>query len=114
MKQTGFPAGVRTAVRARADGYCERCGLKRGTETHHRRPRGAGGSKRDDTNVASNALLLCHDCHEDIESERTHAINQGWLVTQNHCPAGIPVYYRGDWVYLDDLGNVRRVQGELA
>lgn len=110
MKQTGFPPGVRAAVRARADSWCERCGLKRGTEHHHRRPRGAGGSKRDDTNVPSNALLLCHDCHQDIESERTEAINQGWLVNQNHSPADIPVRYRGKWVYLDDLGNLQPVQ----
>jgi 5-methylcytosine-specific restriction protein A len=112
-KQTGFSNEVRALVRARADGFCERCGLKRATEFHHRRPRGMGGTNRDDTNTASGCLHLCHDCHTDIESERTAAINQGWLVAQNHPPADIPVYYRGAWVYLDDVGGMQRVQETL-
>lgn len=113
MTSKGFPPAVLNLVRQRADGWCERCGLKRGYEFHHRRPRGMGGSKLADTNMTSNALFLCRDCHADIESERTAAINQGWLVSQNESPADIPVRYRGDWVYLDDLGNMQRVQGTL-
>jgi 5-methylcytosine-specific restriction protein A len=109
----GFSPAVLSAVRQRANGWCERCGLKRGYEFHHRRPRGMGGSKLANTNMTSNALMLCRDCHADIESERTAAINQGWLITQNHSPTDIPVYYRGAWVYLDDLGNLQPVQETL-
>lgn len=111
---SGFPPGVRAAVRARSDAWCERCGRQRGTEYHHRRPRGMGGTNRADSNTASACLHLCADCHRDIESHRDTAINQGWLVTQNHSPADIPVLYRGAaWVYLDDLGNLQRVQETL-
>lgn len=110
---TGFPAAVRGLVRQRADSFCEKCGLSRGYEFHHRRPRGMGGSRLEDTNVASNCLLLCRDCHANIESERAAAVNQGWLVTQTGCPADIPVRYRGAWVYLDDLGNLQPVQETL-
>lgn len=113
MTSKGFPPAVLNLVRERAGGWCERCGLKRGYEFHHRRPRGMGGSRLDDTNVASNALLLDRDCHADIESERAEAINQGWLVTQNHPPIDIPVRYRGAWVYLDDLGGLKRIEQEL-
>jgi 5-methylcytosine-specific restriction protein A len=107
---TGFSAAVRTTIRQRADGWCERCGLQRGRDHHHRRPRGAGGSKRDDTNVASNAGFLCGSCHEWCESHRTDAINEGWLVKQHQTPIDIPVLYRGAWCFLDDLGNLRRVE----
>lgn len=111
---TGFSAAVRTTIRQRADGYCEKCGTRRGIQAHHRRPRGMGGSKLDDTNTASNALLLCGDCHADIESNRDTAINRGWLVPQHHNPADIPVFYRGTWVYLDDLGGLSEVDANAC
>lgn len=104
---TGFSAAVRATIRQRADGWCEKCGVRRGIQAHHRRPRGMGGSKLDDTNTASNALLLCGDCHADIESNRDVAVNHGWLVTQQNNPVDIPVFYRGRTVLLDDLGNLR-------
>lgn len=107
---TGFSAAVRTTIRQRSDGYCEKCGTRRGTQAHHRRPRGMGGSRLEDTNTASNALFLCHHCHLDIESRRDVAINHGWLVAQQNNPADIPVFYRGAWVYLDDLGNLQPIE----
>lgn len=113
MKNTGFTAQVRGVVRQRADSYCERCGLHRGTEHHHRRPRGAGGTKREDTNLPSNAGLLCGDCHRWVESHRTDALNEGWLVRQHHTPADIPVQYRGTPVWLDDFGNLTPVEGVI-
>lgn len=110
---TGFSTKVRSIVRQREDGWCARCGLSRATEFHHRRPRGMGGTQRQETNQPSGCLHLCHDCHSDIELERTEAINNGWLVAQHHPPADIPVKYRGQWVYLDDLGNLQPVQETL-
>lgn len=110
---TGFPATVRTMVRQRAGDLCEKCGIRRGVQVHHRRPRGMGGSQAVDTNIASNALLLCGECHAVVESNRTVAENNGWLVKQNHSPADIPVYYRGAWVYLDDAGGLHQVQNTL-
>jgi 5-methylcytosine-specific restriction protein A len=101
---TGFSRQVRAVVIERAHGYCERCGEKRGTEAHHRRARGAGGTRRPSTNQPSNALWLCAACHRDTESRRTHALANGWLVRQHDEPRDAPVLYRGTRVWLDDLG----------
>jgi 5-methylcytosine-specific restriction protein A len=107
---TGFSAAVRTTIRQRADGYCEVCGRARGAEAHHRRPRGMGGTNREDTNTASAGLFLCRDCHRLIESYRNVAEVLGWLVPQNQPPADIPVMYRGAWVFLDELGNLQPIE----
>jgi 5-methylcytosine-specific restriction protein A len=95
---TGFSAAVRTTIRQRADGYCERCGLQRGTEIHHRRPRGMGGTNRPETNAPSSGGLLCGDCHRWAESHRAAAMNHGWLVpanTTNPQTSPSPHRYRG-------------------
>lgn len=103
---TGFTPTVRGIIVVRADRICEVCGLHLGTDAHHRRPRGMGGTKRVETNQPSAALWVCRDCHQRIEEHRTEALTYGWLVRQTDDPADIPVLYRGTWVYLDDLGNL--------
>jgi 5-methylcytosine-specific restriction protein A len=103
---TGFSSQVRAVVIERAQGYCERCGEKRGSEAHHRRARGAGGTRRPETNRPSNALWLCGGCHRFVESNRSYAYEQGWLVRQHDEPRDVPVSYRNTTVYLDDLGNM--------
>jgi 5-methylcytosine-specific restriction endonuclease McrA len=40
---------------------CEACNKYRGTDVHHIRARGMGGSKHRDT--IDNLMLLCRDCH---------------------------------------------------
>lgn len=100
---------VRTLVRVRANLRCEACIRYLGEDDgqqHHRRPRQIGGSKRPDTNVASNLLLLCLSCHQWTESQRAQAYDIGLLVRQSANPAEVPVLLlRPGWVYLDDLGN---------
>lgn len=103
---TGFPPKVRQIIRERADSYCEYCGLNRGVEIHHRRPRAMGGTNRQSTNEASNGLLLCAECHRWAESNRTEALLLGVLLLQIQSPAKSAVQYRGQFVYLDDLGNL--------
>lgn len=103
---TGFSPTVRAVIHERAQGYCERCGEKRGTEAHHRRPRGIGGTRRASTNKPSAGLWLCGGCHRFVESNRAYAYEQGWLVRQHHEPVDISVLYRGTLVYLDDRGNM--------
>lgn len=103
---TGFAPDVRRLIRLRADGRCERCGLARGVEIHHRRPRGMGGTQQPSTNGAANGLLLCRECHTWVESNRTEALLHGLLVLQIASPAQSAVLYRGSYVYLDDLGNI--------
>jgi 5-methylcytosine-specific restriction enzyme A len=113
MASEGFPARVRNIIHSRSDyagiPTCEvnvQCYLAPATQIHHRRPRGMGGSKRVDTNTASNGLDVCHSCHEYIESHREEALGQGWLLPQHAVNPSIhPVHLRGWTVYLDDDGQ---------
>jgi hypothetical protein len=103
----GFPPAVRAIILERSGGVCEYCGLQRGTEAHHRRPRAMGGTTRDDTNTASNGLWLCNACHRWAESHRTDALLVGVLVLQIQSPRKAAVKYRDyGYMYLDDLGNI--------
>ena len=106
---TGFSPSVRGIVLERCAGLCEVCGRQRMAQIHHRRPRGAGGSKAADTNRASNALAVCSDCHSWIEHNRIKALSNGWLVRQGHSPRMTPVLYggAGGWVFLADDGGLQ-------
>jgi hypothetical protein len=55
-------------------------------EIHHRRPRGMGGSRDPKTNSPANLILLCPDHHAWVESNRTEALEMGFLVPQGHDP----------------------------
>jgi 5-methylcytosine-specific restriction protein A len=106
VSSTGFPLKVRVLIIERAQGMCERCGeAKPGMQVHHRRPRGMGGSRREDTNRASNGLYLCADCHAWVESYRTEARLHGLLLTQSEYPPDRFVQRRGDVVRLTDDGK---------
>ena len=106
---TGFPKAVREQVLNRATQHCEACGqASNAYQWHHRRPRGAGGSKASDTNTSANCLLLCPPCHALIESRREFAIDRGWLVRQGFDPAEVPVIYQCSWAILDADGGVFR------
>ena len=105
---TGFPKRVRELVTKRSQDCCEICGLAKPVHAHHRRPRGAGGSKAPDTNTAANCLWVCLPCHEHAESYRAVALDRGWLVRQGQNPADVPVIYQGNWAVLDDDGFVFR------
>lgn len=107
----GFSPLVRNSAWNRAEGCCERCGdvlpMCCG-QHHHRRPRGAGGSRRPDTNQAANCLLLCGECHAYVESNRTEALASGWLISQHRkgvTPCEVPVQLHDGWFLLDNVGN---------
>lgn len=109
---TGPAPDVVDAVYERAGWSCEVCtdpvADRRGIDhhIHHRRPRGSGGSRRPDTNLPSNLLLLCPGCHADIESNRAIAQAMGWLVVQTADPAEVAVLVQRDrWVYLTTTGE---------
>jgi hypothetical protein len=73
---------------------------------HHRRPRQQGGSRRPDTNLPSNLLLVCPAHHEEIESRRAEAYAVGWLLPQNADPAAVAVLVqRSRFVYLTADGR---------
>jgi hypothetical protein len=113
-KDTGPTRQVRHTVKARAAMCCERCSVPVAAmphEVHHRRPRGAGGSSRPDTNLPSNLVLLCgtstSGCHGFCESERDAAREEGFLVRQGADPALQPVLHaRFGRVLLDAAGGV--------
>jgi len=105
---TGFPKPVRDMIMARSQGHCEICGMAAPEQIHHRRPRGAGGSKADDTNQAANGLAICSPCHAIVESRREFAFDRGWLVRQGHSPVNVPVVFHGSWALLTDDGGVFR------
>ena len=106
---TGFPPKVRKLIHERANGLCEYCGVERGTEIHHRRPRAMGGTNQASTNEASNGLLLCAADHRWAESHRTDALLAGVLLLQIQNPRRSAVKYRGSYLFLDDLGNLLEV-----
>lgn len=106
-RPTGFSLVVRALVRDRAKDFnaewatCEIMATCQGVAAeaaHHRRPRGAGGSRRLETNQAANALATCSRCHEYVESNRDTARRYGWLLLQSETPSEVPVLRRGKWV----------------
>jgi 5-methylcytosine-specific restriction protein A len=106
-KNTGPDAATRQLVYFRDGFTCVSCGTADGPfQVHHRRPRGAGGSSRQDTNSPSNLVLICPACHEDVESFRNDARERGLLLSQTAIPAECPVLWRGRVVLLCDDGTV--------
>lgn len=106
-RNTGPRPDVVEAVYERAQHSCEVCteavGDRRGEDhhLHHRRPRAAGGSRRPDTNSPANLLLLCPECHSQIESHRTISFSMGWLLSQRQEPSKVRVLVQRDrWVFL--------------
>lgn len=106
MTAKGFPLAVREGVAHRSGRICERCGLSEWVELHHRRARGMGSTKRPETNYITNSLGLCGDCHRFVESNRTHSLDMGWLVSQYLDPATIPVLYMRRWALLLPNGTI--------
>jgi 5-methylcytosine-specific restriction enzyme A len=109
---TGFSPEVRDIITDRAGGMvsgtCERCDetLAYGVEIHHRRARGMGSTKRRETNLPANGVAVCPQCHRCIESNRTDALADGWLIRQTVDPSTVPLIYRGRMVLLDNFGGV--------
>lgn len=104
-----IPERSRKAVITRSVNRCEVCGAP-GTNTHHRRPRGLGGSKDPATNLPGNLLRVCGSgttgCHHEIESHRAQSYALGLLVHQGHDPSRVPVRLLDGWFYLDNRGGV--------
>lgn len=118
---TGFSQATRELVYARATDEnglmrCERCGSGEYSDVqlHHRRPRQMSGSKRPDTNEASNCLALDGGCHRWVESYRAKSYDAGWLLRSGQTPAEEPVVYRGEWCLLTDSGEAIPVMREAT
>jgi hypothetical protein len=125
-KKTGASEEVRQKVFMRAGWRCEKCGKRLNDNgyisVHHRKPRGMGGSKGIELNLPSNLMLLCGSgttgCHGYIESHRSEAYEQGWLVYRNADPAKemvrISMMHNSNiftYVYLTDDGKYENDSG---
>lgn len=101
---TGPTPETRQACWVRDDGMCVACGIRLDvfSELHHRRPRGAGGTKRPETNLPSNLIWLCRECHVWVESHRKEARTFGYLVAQHETPASVAVAHHCWLVFLTD------------
>lgn len=104
------PGHVLDIVRGRSMGVCEICGTGRASNFHHRRPGGMGGSRQPHQQSAANLLHVdgsgTTGCHGKIESGRTLAYENGWLVHRRDDPTTVPVLRRGEWVYLALDGGI--------
>lgn len=114
MSVSAFSVVVKARVMARCGGFCEvrtsHC-WDEASQLHHRRPRGAGGSKDPATGKASNCLAVCTPCHDHLETaERAESRDRGWIVRQGHDPAQVPVFRYRRWVLLDDGGGLTPVE----
>lgn len=99
-------ATMRDLVFDRDGGACVRCG-NRADVTHHRSPRGMGGSSRDPQSHGSDVLIACcNACHQWIESFRAESTFLGYLVPAGVEPDQHPIIYRGQWCTLSDHGTV--------
>lgn len=113
-RDTGPTAATKYALEVRAGGRCEMCGggLTGPWSRHHRLPRRMGGSKRPDINGLANLLLICGTattgCHGRIESRRTWAYVNGYLLAAEQSPALVPVLYRGHLTYLAGDGTLTK------
>jgi len=82
-RRSGFSDGVRRSIYERASFRCERCRSSRGPfHIHHRLPRRMGGSRDPRVDSVENGVLLCVLCHAWVESNRTRALADGWLLQQ--------------------------------
>lgn len=95
-----IPQRLRQQVYDRDRGCCQRCGvycLNWAHSIQHRRPGQMGGDRH--RNTPANLVLLCGTattgCHQHVESHRTEAYREGWLVRRGHDPARTPVYRFG-------------------
>ena len=104
----GFSDEVKAAVVWRSGGVCELDSCGRAVQIHHRAPRGRGGARLDWVNAAANALHVSLACHARIESDRSVALENGWLILRNgwRMASEVPVLRRGRLVLLDDDGHV--------
>jgi len=101
-------------VRKRSGGRCE-IGIKGcwgvAVEKSHRIARGAGGCFGEAKRLSdrpSDLLDSCLHCHLLITryAWKVRAKFHGWVLTRSQDPTAAKVFYRGEWKFLGDNGEV--------
>jgi 5-methylcytosine-specific restriction protein A len=94
----------------RFEGKCARCS-RPAESIQHRKPRQMGGRPDPAINNLSNLVALCGElgtvgCHGEVESNRTQAYADGYLVKDALPPRLQPMLlWDGRRVLLDDVGG---------
>lgn len=50
-----------------------------------------GGTSDPEINSLCNLVLLCRKCHNEVESHRSQALADGWLIHAEKKPSEVPV-----------------------
>lgn len=118
----GFPKEVREQIKTRSRGVCELCCVERAVQIHHRRARGAGGTRDAGVNLASNGIHICLHCHNlaeglsvdhpqrgRVQVPREKRVAWGWQVPKLSvdCPEEVPVLTAIGRVQLGVRGGKR-------
>lgn len=116
MTRSTIPRDIAAMVVARDLHRCARCGdsiTVRGFSRQHRRPKGMGGSRREDTNLPGNLITMCGSatspdgCHRWAETDRDEARAAGYLLYQGQDPLEVPVETWRGVLLLDHDGGFR-------
>ena len=116
----GIPPRTREKVYARANGVCEVCGkYAPGAEIHHRRIRGAGGTKDPSIHNVEALIAVCgwgntSGCHGDIHGNASYSKAMGWIVSRftPYAPDQIPVRLWDGMFWLNPDGTRTRAEVE--
>ena len=100
-------------VIARANGYCEKCGMPMNQPNlHHRKLRSQGGKDE-----VSNLIAVHHYCH-NIASKSIHqnpkeSMAKGYIVPSYATPSEYPMHFPdGSIILLAETGEYIRLEGE--
>lgn len=106
------PPARRKTLAERSKGWCEAqlpCCLGRATDPHHRITRKDGGRQgeaKERSDRLSDLLHLCRCCHDWVHAYPAKARPLGLLLKERQIPSMELVAYRGEPVYLTDVGDV--------
>lgn len=110
MSKGAFTKQTKVRVFMRDVESCARCGrglLFELAQFHHRAARGMGGTSLQAVSYPSNAVALCPACHAWIESHRSIAELQGFLVRKPREPHTVPIKHaHWGWVVLNIDGSI--------
>lgn len=104
---------VRSMVKARDLGRCQRCGKAGATNLHHRINGGMGGSRTERVHGVAGRVTLCGSgttgCHGWATALSTEVYRLGWAIRRNgtEMPSEVPLYrLNGSMFFLTDEGTV--------